>query len=308
MRAVFDHGQRLCEVNNYYPFGGLQNDSEIKSKQSHKYNGKELDRTHGLDVYDYAARQYDAAICQFTSIDPLCEDYYHISPYAYCAGNPVRYTDPTGMLIQVDGDEKYREWVLETLQKLTNDVLVMNKKGYISIGKGGANSDQDLSCGTGLLREVIGSKHTAFVKKGENGEKAILMGGRPDPAFGGRRMIYDNENDRYNGKGTDVEISFRRGELKGLLVSYNEDDKTTDKDVCPEYVTAAHEFIHGIHDLKGERFRDESVRYYYMNTVGKIIPGQASREELRTVGIIDNYRYSENKIRKEHGLRLRRKY
>jgi len=57
---------------------------------------RHIDRMHGLDWYDYSARQYDAALGQFTSMDPLCEKYYHISPYAYCAGNPVKYVDPDG--------------------------------------------------------------------------------------------------------------------------------------------------------------------------------------------------------------------
>jgi len=51
---------------------------------------------HGLNLYDYHARQHDATIGQFTSMDPLCEKYYHISPYAYCAGNPIKYVDPDG--------------------------------------------------------------------------------------------------------------------------------------------------------------------------------------------------------------------
>ena len=40
---------------------------------------------HGLNLYDYGARLYDPLIGHFTSIDPLCEKYYSVSPYAYCA-------------------------------------------------------------------------------------------------------------------------------------------------------------------------------------------------------------------------------
>jgi len=41
------------------------------------------------------------------SVDPLCEKYYWISPYAYCLNNPVKYVDPDGkdvaILIAKDG-------------------------------------------------------------------------------------------------------------------------------------------------------------------------------------------------------------
>jgi hypothetical protein len=30
-------------------------------------------------------------------MDPLCEKYYSVSPYAYCINNPIKYIDPTGM-------------------------------------------------------------------------------------------------------------------------------------------------------------------------------------------------------------------
>jgi len=33
---------------------------------------------------------------RFTGVDPLCEKYYSISPYAYCAGNPIKFIDPDG--------------------------------------------------------------------------------------------------------------------------------------------------------------------------------------------------------------------
>ena len=89
----------ISQVNNYYPFGSLLNEDENRLTQNKLYNGKELDRMHRLNMYDYSARQYDAAIGQFTSMDLLCEKYYHINPYAYCVGNPVKYVDPDGRWI-----------------------------------------------------------------------------------------------------------------------------------------------------------------------------------------------------------------
>ena len=63
---------------------------------THKYNGKELETRNGLNLYDYGARLYDPLTGLFTSIDPLCEKYYHINPYVYCMGNPVIFIDPDG--------------------------------------------------------------------------------------------------------------------------------------------------------------------------------------------------------------------
>ena len=38
---------------------------------------------------------------KFTTMDRFAEKYYSISPYAYCANNPLKYIDPTGDTIQV---------------------------------------------------------------------------------------------------------------------------------------------------------------------------------------------------------------
>ena len=118
----------IYKVHNYYPFGGIIDEGSRRGVdvQNHLYNGKELDRMHGLNLYDYSARQYDPAIGQFTSMDPLCEKYYHISPYAYCAGNPVRYTDPTGDTIRVD--EQFRQQFVNSL------VDVFGEQGSDSFG------------------------------------------------------------------------------------------------------------------------------------------------------------------------------
>lgn len=93
--VLHQNGSTVEQVNHYYPFGGLF-DQTAETLQAYKYNGKELDRTYGIDLYDYSARYMDGALGRFTTIDPMAEKYYGVSPYAYCNNNPMRYVDPTG--------------------------------------------------------------------------------------------------------------------------------------------------------------------------------------------------------------------
>ena len=96
-RILASYNGTIQQETQYYPYGGIHHFSTDQGTQKFKYNGKELDLMHGLNLYDYGARLYDPLVGQFTSIDPLCEKYYSVSPYAYCAGNPVNRIDPTGM-------------------------------------------------------------------------------------------------------------------------------------------------------------------------------------------------------------------
>ena len=47
---------------------------------------------------------------RFTSVDPLAEKHYDMSPYAYCAGNPVNRFDPDGMDWYTSTDGKTVYW------------------------------------------------------------------------------------------------------------------------------------------------------------------------------------------------------
>ena len=111
-RVVVDQTGQKEEVNHYYPFGGTFASAE-NSIQPYKYNGKELDRKGGLDWYDYGARMYDAALGRWHVVDPLSEKYYSVNPYVYCANNPIKYIDPTGMFLDdVYHNEKGWKWLL----------------------------------------------------------------------------------------------------------------------------------------------------------------------------------------------------
>ena len=95
-RMVVNASGTVEQVSHYYAFGGLMGENTGSDVQDFKYNGKELDRLHGLDWYDYNARHMDAVRGVFTTMDPLAEKYYDISPYAYCHDNPINRIDIDG--------------------------------------------------------------------------------------------------------------------------------------------------------------------------------------------------------------------
>jgi len=90
--------KKTLQRTQYYPSGlpWASNTGDNPGQQERKYNGKEFVEMHGYDTYDYGARGYYPAMGRFTSLDPMAEKYYSISPYVYCAGNPVNSIDPDG--------------------------------------------------------------------------------------------------------------------------------------------------------------------------------------------------------------------
>jgi len=95
-RVVMNEDGTIEQVNDYYPTGALMGSSQNGEVQRYKYNGKELDRTHGLDWYDYGARNYDAALVRWNGVDELCEKYCPFSSYSYCLNNFVNNMDTDG--------------------------------------------------------------------------------------------------------------------------------------------------------------------------------------------------------------------
>ena len=88
----------VVQSMDYYPFGAQFCDGSTDNNfQSRRYNGKEFDKMHGLNTYDYGARQYNPVTARWDRVDPLCEKYYSVSPYVYCMNNPIRFIDPDGL-------------------------------------------------------------------------------------------------------------------------------------------------------------------------------------------------------------------
>ncbi len=136
-RVVADANGNIEQVNHYYPFGGLMAES-TGDVQPYKYNGKELDRMHGLDSYDYGARWM--ADGRFTTVDPHAIDHADVSPYSYCENNPAKLVDKDGKdpgdffrtmdAAAIDFALNYNgNSILNNVEYATSIVTVFNKEG-----------------------------------------------------------------------------------------------------------------------------------------------------------------------------------
>lgn len=92
-----DAGQET-QTLNYLPYGeewvDIQSGLDPNLGQ-YTFNGKEKDYESGLHYY--GARYYSSELLTgWLSVDPMMDKYPSLSPYNYCAWNPVRLIDPDG--------------------------------------------------------------------------------------------------------------------------------------------------------------------------------------------------------------------
>ena len=121
---VTDMQQSVVQSFLYAPYGEIISEYNTHAMgdafPKYAFNAKELDEETGM--YYYEARYY--APPTFTSRDPLFEKYFWISPYAYCANNPVKYVDPSGDSIDVSGlSNEQLEIYKNSINELKNSPL-----------------------------------------------------------------------------------------------------------------------------------------------------------------------------------------
>ena len=94
----------------YFPYGATRTNSSPVTPAvdvPYKYTGQELDASTAL--YNYEARQYEAALGRFVSPDTVVSDPFNpqdLNRYSYVRNNPFLYNDPSGQepLMTLSGD------------------------------------------------------------------------------------------------------------------------------------------------------------------------------------------------------------
>ena len=102
----------------------------------HTFSAKERDSETGLSYF--GSRYYSSDLSIWLSVDPVSDKYPSLSPYVYCADNPVKLVDPNGEEI---GEPPLKRIVnlgfqSKTFQKLfrKSGLTIENMSDIISFG------------------------------------------------------------------------------------------------------------------------------------------------------------------------------
>ncbi|MCF8355201.1 MAG: RHS repeat-associated core domain-containing protein [Melioribacteraceae bacterium] len=98
IRHTYDtSGVAAVTAQDYLPYGGILREyNNASPNERYKFTEKERDTETSYDYF--GARYYDSDIGRWLSVDPLADLQPGINPYHYSFNNPLKYTDPTGMM------------------------------------------------------------------------------------------------------------------------------------------------------------------------------------------------------------------
>ena len=131
--------------NQPLPQGNL---SEIFS---YTFSAKEKDSETNLTYF--GARYYSSDLSVWLSVDPMSDKYPSLSPYVYCANNPVKLVDPNGEEVWIIGDPPKGN----LLQNFINRFVQFDEslEGNSDPANQGTITKQDIVVGTAVISSVV---------------------------------------------------------------------------------------------------------------------------------------------------------
>ena len=163
---------------------------------------KERDNETGLDYF--GARYYSSALGRFSGTDPyLIHEKKFSNPqiwnmYSYVGNNPLKYIDPNGEILEIQGDEEARQRALEAvrngLRKEDRDkVLIVEgngkngtKKGHFYIDAKALNEGKSKDENFRDLKQIVNSRNLGTLEiKDQNAQFSYTdnMGNRQTTTF-----------------------------------------------------------------------------------------------------------------------------
>ena len=262
-----NHGDAIQHIQ-YLPYGEPYINQRLSGyNERFTFTGKELDAETGYGYF--GARYMDHELMtMWLSVDPMADKYPSLSPYNYCAWNPVKLFDPDGREIYyTEGGDTYvykkgQDGNYGFFNKQTGEAYSGNNSQYVS----------DLTSALGELKEgCVGAKLVGFFE-GSKHDVEIADGSW--------------KKDEFQNSESEQGVSWSNTKRALLPIAKSINDKVQLEETEP-FVSLGHELAHHRDRLK----------------VGSNNYEQWSRERRETSAML-----WENLIRREHYMSQRTYY
>ena len=279
---LLDESGNVTKTYEYDSFGN-EVKPEKKDENPYRYCGEYYDK-ETEEVY-LRARYYQPSVGRFITRDTYTgesDEPLSLHLYTYCENDGVNAWDPSGHKIKLATKSKKK--ILTTLYKLTgNKLKIMNKghyKGYVLFKKAAFSPPLKYPKSMDLVISIMTSNKICKI------------------TYDTKKVYYTkckNIENASNGKGTSVTINFNpKQNVSVLTCVYNKKEGRYENKMkkVPAYIALGHELIHAYIDFDGSNV---GVGTY--------------SNEYKTVGLSkENYPFTENELREEHGLGRRLEY
>lgn len=160
-------------------------------------------------LYDFGARNYDAALGRWMNVDPLGEIYMKTSPYAFTANNPIYNREIDGRYFE-GKDEKRAERMEKKAEKKADK---LEKKADKMENKGKDSGDlrdraEELRQSAQDVRDMRSDENTQYRYSSTNSKEAKSLGLNGKPATVGTGT---------NDKGHNVVTMFTSSKMENKL-------------------------------------------------------------------------------------------
>ena len=282
---LLDESGNVTKTYEYDSFGN-EVKPEKKDENPYRYCGEYYDK-ETEEVY-LRARYYEPGVGRFITRDTYTgesDEPLSLHLYTYCENDGVNAWDPSGHKIKLaTKSKKKKKKILTTLYKLTgNKLKIMNKghyKGYVLFKKAAFSPPLKYPKSMDLVISIMISNKICKI------------------TYDTKKVYYTkckNIENASNGKGTSVTINFNpKQNVSVLTCVYNKKESRYENKMkkIPAYIALGHELIHAYIDFDGSNV---GVGTY--------------SNEYKTVGLSkENYPFTENELREEHGLGRRLEY
>ena len=221
--------------------------------------GKVTDRLHignrwmslGMNTYDNTARFHYPLIPSFDTPDPCLDKYPDLSPYSHCAGNPLRYVDPSGKLIYGTDDSPitYDETTNTLSENTPDDVreigsaMLLTKPGRDRLVKMLNDNKADYIIEYGNTEEFIKGRDPKDLQVDAFGVVIYYISGTSEgDRVTGAKIIIDkeriktkgNSDDHYKGENFPLDAMIGFAAVHESEHALNEKARSISKDVTVE--------------------------------------------------------------------------